>query len=903
MHDDIVLKHDEEHRWCLDCHDATDRDWLHLASGERVGFDESYRLCGQCHGEKLRDWKAGVHGRRTGEWNGRKTLPALRALPQPARAALQGARAEAGADPARATGGHPMKSLPVKNAPAGACASGCSRRQFASVAAAAAAGWLLTACGPKRLREMPKERLRQALDAMEREYAAEQGRAVTVADTPPLPGVLFGYALDLSRCIGCRRCVYACVEENNQSRDPQVHWIRVLQMEKEKGIDFTRRRPVLRAGRGPGGGPLLRAGRLPAVQERPLRQDLPDRGHLDGAGRHRGDRLRLVHRLPLLHGGLPLRRAPLQLGEADHPRRTSSTPRPTTWATGRARRASSRSAPSASSACGNGRYPACVEVCPVGARKFGNLLDPESEIRYIIEQQARPRPQGGAQHPAEVLLLLRNVRRSMTFARRFARFVRGSVRLVLRGNGLYWAWVALLAVLIASGVAAYAAQVTTGLIVTAMRDQVCWGFYIGNFTFLVGVAAAAVMLVIPAYVYDWKPIREIVIFGELLAISAIVMCLLFVLVDIGHPERFWHLIPPLGPPELPRSILAWDVVVLNVYFVVNFVVVTHILYRAFCGRHYDKRLVVPLVLLSIPMAVGIHTVTAFLYNGLAARPYWNSSILAPQFLASAFCSGPAILLVVLQLLRRFTRFEIQDEAIWKIAELMAYAMFLNLFLHGAEAFKEYYSDTEHLLYTRYWFQGLGEHRTLVPYAWTAVALNVAAFLLFIVPAARRNRVTLNLGCLAIYAGVLHREGHGAHHPGPDPRHPGRDLRVRPVRHRAAGGGRHLRRRLPGLHPDAQGRGPDLAGRVPGRALVPVRPRHRDRLERSLGGRSLECPSVGAAVSRLGRPGASDAGLQSGKGARPASARPRARGPPPRARRTVRFVRSKEGPCRNSARSS
>ena len=92
------------------------------------------------------------------------------------------------------------------------------------------------------------------------------------------------------------------------------------------------------------------------------------------------------------------------------------------------------------------------------------------------------------------------------------------------------------------------------------------------------------------------------------------------------------------------------------------------------------------------MAVGIHTVTAFLYNGLAARPYWNWSILAPQFLASAFCSGPAILLVVLQLLRRFTRFEIQDEAIWKIAELMAYAMFLNLFLHGAEAFKEFYSE-------------------------------------------------------------------------------------------------------------------------------------------------------------------------------------------------------------------
>jgi molybdopterin-containing oxidoreductase family membrane subunit len=336
----------------------------------------------------------------------------------------------------------------------------------------------------------------------------------------------------------------------------------------------------------------------------------------------------------------------------------------------------------------------------------------------------------------------------VTFARRFARFVHGSVRLVLQGNGLYWSWIALLLALVGSGVAAYGEQLGTGLALTSMRDPVSWGFYIGNFTFLVGVAAAAVVLVIPAYVYDWKPIREIVIIGELLAVSSIVMCMLFVMVDIGHPDRFWHMIPPWGHLNLPSSILAWDAVVLNAYLVVNFVVVTHILYRAFCRRHYEKRLVVPLVLLSIPMAVGIHTVTAFLYNGLAARPYWNSSILAPQFLASAFCSGPAILLVVLQLLRRFTRFEIKDEAIWKIAELMAYAMFLNLFLHGVEAFKEYYSDTEHLLYTQYWFQGLGLHRTLVPYAWTAVTLNLLAFVLFILPAARRNPLTLNLGSLA-----------------------------------------------------------------------------------------------------------------------------------------------------------
>ena len=356
----------------------------------------------------------------------------------------------------------------------------------------------------------------------------------------------------------------------------------------------------------------------------------------------------------------------------------------------------------------------------------------------------------------------------MNTVRLYSRFVTGSVRLVLHGNRAYWAWMAFLLLLIVSGGAAYAGQLRSGLVVTAMRDQVSWGFYIGNFTFLVGVAAAAVVLVIPAYVYDWKPIREIVIYGELLAVSAIVMCLLFVLVDIGRPDRFWHLLPFVGHMNFPRSILAWDVLVLNLYFLINFTVVTHILYRAFSGRHYNAKLVVPLVLLSIPMAVGIHTVTAFLYNGLAARPYWNSSILAPQFLASAFCAGPAILLIVLQLLRRFTTFEIQDAAISKIAELMAYAMFLNLFLHGAEAFKEYYSDTEHLLFTRYWYEGLGAHRTLVPYAWAAVTLNVVAFVLFIVPRTRRHWLTLNIGCLATYAGCYIEKGMGLIIPGLTP---------------------------------------------------------------------------------------------------------------------------------------
>lgn len=343
--------------------------------------------------------------------------------------------------------------------------------------------------------------------------------------------------------------------------------------------------------------------------------------------------------------------------------------------------------------------------------------------------------------------------------RNFIKFIGASVWVSVTGKLGYYAWLLFLVVLVAIGVDAYVAQFRHGLIQSSMRDQVSWGFYIGNFTFLVGVAAAAVVLVIPAYVYDWKPIKEIALIGELLAVTAIIMCMLFVTVDVGNPLRVWHMLPFLGKPNFPRSLLAWDVVVLSLYLMLNLVIATHILFRSYRNEHYNKRFAVPLIMASIPAAVGIHTVTAFLFAGLPARSYWNAAILAPRFLTSAFCSGPAIILVLLQILRRTTRLKVANEALLKIAELMAYAMFINLFLFGAEIFRDYYSSTRELIHYEYLFGGGGYGGSpIAPYAWLALGCSVVAFLLFLIPRTRRNLITLNIGAVLIYAGVYIEKG-------------------------------------------------------------------------------------------------------------------------------------------------
>jgi molybdopterin-containing oxidoreductase family membrane subunit len=349
-------------------------------------------------------------------------------------------------------------------------------------------------------------------------------------------------------------------------------------------------------------------------------------------------------------------------------------------------------------------------------------------------------------------------------------FYRKTLILVAKGSNAYYAWCFLLLAIIAAGLTSYVKQHDLGLIATNMNDQVSWGLYIANFTYLVGAAAAAVLLVIPAYIYQFKPIKEIVVLGELFAASSIVMAILFVMVDLGRLDRFWHMLPFIGLMNFPASLLAWDVLALNGYLFLNILIPVYLLVKFYYRKDPNWKFILPFILISIPWAVGIHTVTAFLYNGLPARPFWNASILAPRFLASAFCSGPAIIIIIFQIIRKTSAVKLEDSALFKIAELIAYAMFLNLFLLGSEIFKEYYSHSVHIASFEYLFEGLHGHSQLVPWIWPAMAMNVTAFIIFLIPSTRKRLATLNLGCLLIIVGVWIEKGPGFVIPGfiPDP---------------------------------------------------------------------------------------------------------------------------------------
>ena len=332
--------------------------------------------------------------------------------------------------------------------------------------------------------------------------------------------------------------------------------------------------------------------------------------------------------------------------------------------------------------------------------------------------------------------------------KKYATFLWDCFRLSFVGDWRYHLWMTILTLVSLAGLYAYCQQFVHGLVTTGMTDQVSWGVYIANFTYLVGLAAAAAMLVIPVYIYRNMHLHDVVIFGELLAVAVIIMCLLFVMADLGRPDRFMHLIWRFNFPD---SMLTWDVLALNGYLILNVHICGYLIYCSYCGRKPSPVFYVPFVFVAIVWAITIHTVTAFLYVGLGGRPFWNSAIIAPRFLASAFAAGPAFIILTLQIVRRFTSYRVSDDALLTLRRIVQVAMIINIFLLACEVFTEFYTGSAHVASARYLYFGLHGHHALVPWIWTAVAMNLLATMLLLLPASRGLGV-LNAACLlAIFA--------------------------------------------------------------------------------------------------------------------------------------------------------
>ncbi len=327
---------------------------------------------------------------------------------------------------------------------------------------------------------------------------------------------------------------------------------------------------------------------------------------------------------------------------------------------------------------------------------------------------------------------------------------------VLTGTKKYYGWMAALLAVIGVGFACYLWQFQFGLGITGMSRDVSWGFYVAQFTFLVGVAAGGVMVVLPYYLHNYKAFGRITVLGEFLAVAAVTMCILFIFVDLGQPTRIMNVL--LHPT--PNSVLFWDMIVLNGYLFLNIIIAWKVLEAErndVAPAHWLK----VLSYISIPWAVSIHTVTAYLYCGLPGRGFWLTAILAPRFLASAFAAGPALLILLCIIVRKFTKFDPGKEQIQSLAKVVAYAISINVFFFLCEVFVVFYSNIpEHMDHIKYLFVGLQGHGVLVPWMWASMILMVVSIILLVNPVTRKNETVLIVACIAVFVGTWIDKGLG-----------------------------------------------------------------------------------------------------------------------------------------------
>jgi Ni/Fe-hydrogenase subunit HybB-like protein len=343
-------------------------------------------------------------------------------------------------------------------------------------------------------------------------------------------------------------------------------------------------------------------------------------------------------------------------------------------------------------------------------------------------------------------------------------FASDYTRYVLKGGTKFYAWMGSLAVLIVGMLYVFYLQNTDGLIVTGMTSQIHDGLYFANLVFLVGVAAGAVTIVFPAYVYHHEGMHKVTVLGEMLAITAVIMVMMFVFAHMGRPDRLWHMIPIIGIYSF-SSMLGWDVMVLTGYLILNFIVGFYYLWVKYTGGKINKTFFMPLVYISIVWALSIHTVTAFLIATMPARPMWFHSMMPIRFITTAFAAGPALIILAFLIVRKNTKMWIEDSAIKLLATIVTWCLGIAIFLTMSEVVVELYARTEHANGLYYLMFGLHGLTNLVPWFWSSVFLMVSAFILFLIPAFRNNMNLLPIPCAMAFVGIWIEKGMGLIVPG------------------------------------------------------------------------------------------------------------------------------------------
>ncbi len=344
------------------------------------------------------------------------------------------------------------------------------------------------------------------------------------------------------------------------------------------------------------------------------------------------------------------------------------------------------------------------------------------------------------------------------------RFVSDYARYVLKGGAKFYAWMGVLSLFMLGMLYVFYLQNTDGLIVTGMTSQISDGLYLANLVFLVGVAAGAVTIVFPAYVYHHEGMHKVTVLGEMLAVSAVLMVFMFVFAHMGRPDRLWHMIPPMGIYSF-SSMLGWDVLVLNVYLLLNLFVGFYYLYSKYTGKPVNKKIFLPLVYISIVWALSIHTVTAFLLANNPARPMWFHSMMPIRFIATAFAAGPALIVIAFLIIRNNTKLWIEDSAIKLLATIVTFCLGIAIFLTLSEVVIELYARTEHANGLYYLMFGLYGLTGLVPWFWSSLVLMVSAFVMFLLPKFRNDMKLLLIPCAMAFIGIWIEKGMGLIVPG------------------------------------------------------------------------------------------------------------------------------------------